>query len=207
MQTNQVSFNSLCLYTNIYYYFISSQRLRFDLSDHGVLYHLRLIDPQFIFDRTVPRESVLSLVPLLALFPMFNKVDQIEHQYRLMQNIDELQAKCGKPIDDFWNLVGEVKSGDGELLLEDVARFGQAMLSLPHSSAEVERVFSKLNLIKTKLRNRLLPQTCESILLAKDLLTDHGGACYAFDSSGFSIKSTEKECDEEMIDEILSSLR
>ncbi|KAJ8917916.1 hypothetical protein NQ315_002609 [Exocentrus adspersus] len=42
--------------------------------------------------------------------------------------------------------------------------------SLPHSSATAERVFSQLNLMKTKVRNSLLVDTCDGILHSKDLL-------------------------------------
>lgn len=37
-----------------------------------------------------------------------------------------------------------------------------------HSSAENERIFSTLNLIKTKIKNKLNLNTCESMLLSKD---------------------------------------
>lgn len=45
-------------------------------------------------------------------------------------------------------------------------------MSLPHSNAASERVFSELNLIKTKTRNRLLHATCNSLLMAKQLMFD-----------------------------------
>lgn len=171
-----------------------------------MLYNMRLVDPKYIFDSTVSKESVYSLVPLLMSFPMFGNFEEIESQYRVLQNMADLAVHCDKPIDEFWKLVGEVRSGE-DYLLKDLATFGQAMLSLPHSSAEVERVFSKLNVIKTKLRNRLLPKTCESLLLAKDLLKENGGVCYSFFSKGLSTESSAtEEGDEVMLDEMISTL-
>lgn len=35
----------------------------------------------------------------------------------------------------------------------ELAEFAISLLSLPHSNADIERVFSQMNLVKTKLRN------------------------------------------------------
>jgi hypothetical protein len=51
-------------------------------------------------------------------------------------------------------------------------------MCLPHSFAAAERVFSHLNLINTKIRNRLLTETCHSLLHAKELLDD--SFCFNF---------------------------
>jgi len=44
---------------------------------------------------------------------------------------------------------------------------------LPHTSACVERIFSQLSLIKTKLRNKLAVETCSSIILSKQLMAEN----------------------------------
>jgi len=48
-----------------------------------------------------------------------------------------------------------------------IAKLSKALLSLPHSSAGVERVFSKLKLIKNERRNCLNNDTLESLLICK----------------------------------------
>lgn len=150
----------------------------------------------------------MSIVPLIRYFPMFD-VEAVETEFRMMQTMDELKELINLPIDSFWRKVGEVRSGDNAAVLANVAMFSKAMLSLTHSSAEVERVFSQLNLIKTKLRNRLLPTTCEALLLAKDLLKSSGHCCFDFCSSP-SIRATSEETvgpdEEEAVCEIMSAL-
>lgn len=53
------------------------------------------------------------------------------------------------------------------------------MLILPHSSECVERLFSSINLIKTKLRNQLFTETLTGILYSKSL-TNSKNSCYYF---------------------------
>ena len=48
-----------------------------------------------------------------------------------------------------------------------IRRLATALLSLPHSSAAVERVFSKLKLIKNERRNCLHNDTLQSLLISK----------------------------------------
>lgn len=42
------------------------------------------------------------------------------------------------------------------------------ILSLPNSSVDCERVFSKVNLIKTKVRNRLQVESLNGLLLSSE---------------------------------------
>ena len=51
-----------------------------------------------------------------------------------------------------------------------ISKLTKSLLSLPHSNAEVERVFSQVALMKTKLRNSLKSSTLDSILITKQSL-------------------------------------
>lgn len=44
------------------------------------------------------------------------------------------------------------------------------LLALPHSSANTERIFSQLFVIKNKQRNRLNTQTVNALMAAKELM-------------------------------------
>lgn len=48
-----------------------------------------------------------------------------------------------------------------------LAEFAQNLLTLPHSSANVERLFSAINLMKTNIRNRLSTETLTGLLFTK----------------------------------------
>jgi hypothetical protein len=52
-------------------------------------------------------------------------------------------------------------------------------LSLPHANVNVERIFSSVNLIKTKTRNRLNITIVRSLLKVKEGVKS-GGGCVTF---------------------------
>jgi len=53
-------------------------------------------------------------------------------------------------------------------------------LSLPFSNAEVERVFSQMNLIKSKTRNKMGTELLTSLLQIRSGLKKHGQCCHNF---------------------------
>ena len=55
----------------------------------------------------------------------------------------------------------------------------QSLLSLPHANVDVERLFSSVNLIKTKSRNRLHTRTVGALLNVKQGVAAAGG-CVEF---------------------------
>ena len=58
-----------------------------------------------------------------------------------------------------------------------ISKLVKSVLSLPHSNAEVERLFSQVTLIKTRQRNKLKTKTLDALLMAK-----HGlpSTCFSF---------------------------
>ena len=53
------------------------------------------------------------------------------------------------------------------------------LVALPHSSACVERIFSQVNIVKTKQCNKLMCKTVSSRLLARQAVKKDG-ACYTW---------------------------
>lgn len=60
-----------------------------------------------------------------------------------------------------------INPADGSFLYPQLSKFMTSLLSLPHSSAAVERIFSSINIIKTKQRNQLSTDTIEGLLYTK----------------------------------------
>jgi hypothetical protein len=94
-----------------------------------------------------------------------------------MSNLPEkLKDKLLKlNFEKFWFELYEIKNGENERVFENICHFAFNICSLQHSSAAAERTFLSIE-IKSKTRNRLIPETCNSLLLAKKLL--NGKPCY-----------------------------
>ncbi|KAL3198940.1 hypothetical protein MRX96_001517 [Rhipicephalus microplus] len=63
----------------------------------------------------------------------------------------------------------------------ELAGFAMSMLVLPYSNAEVERRFSQLNILKSKLKNKLKPETTNAILIVRAGLKRHQKSCFDYE--------------------------
>jgi hypothetical protein len=64
-----------------------------------------------------------------------------------------------------------------------VSRLALTLLSLPFSNATVERLFSLMNIVHSKLRNRLHVRTTEAILQIRYSLKRQNCTCATFEPS------------------------
>lgn len=69
-----------------------------------------------------------------------------------------------KDTSSFWVDVYNFKNSCGNRAFPDLALFSLQVLSLPLANALVERVFSVMNVVKSKLRSRMTMNTLEAIL-------------------------------------------
>lgn len=80
--------------------------------------------------------------------------------------------------------VSERKNSAGEKSFPNVSGLAQALLSLPFSNASVERIFSQMNDVYSKLRNRLSVRSVEALMWIR------WGLSHCFQSS-VSFKPTD----------------
>lgn len=74
----------------------------------------------------------------------------------------------------------ELKDTDGNSKYKELPKFMLGVLSLPHSNAECERIFSQVNDIKTKKRNKLLTQTIKGNIFTQQSIKRNGKNCVDF---------------------------
>jgi len=72
-------------------------------------------------------------------------------------------------IDEFWHYISNLKDFKDETMFPNLSKLAQIFLTLPHSNAEAERIFSIVTDVKTKKRNRLGNDSLNSIFLQKIL--------------------------------------
>lgn len=65
-------------------------------------------------------------------------------------------------------------------MFKELTKVVRGILSIPHSTANVERIFSFQNIVKTKERNRLHVPTVSSLIQTKDLLKASNSCCFNF---------------------------
>lgn len=136
---------------------------------------LEAIDPRSVLEKRVP-----SVAPLAASFPslvMADNINKLDTEWRHLRNTD-LGLPVDARVEHFWRCVRETKQGDGTAMFPTLSDFVSKLLCLPHSSANVERVFSQINLVKTKTRNSLETGTVQATLHTKQGLV--GAKCYNF---------------------------
>lgn len=85
-----------------------------------------------------------------------------------------------KDVINYWKTICETRKGDESLAYPEINKLVSYLLTLPHSSASMERVFSAINLNKSKVRNRLGSETLSGILHIKRLINEHEKNCFDF---------------------------
>lgn len=145
---------------------------RFDF-DNTVLKVTNLIDPNVIF-----AGKQESIVPLASLFPNLiesQDIQKVDSEWRQLSNSGTRFEYANNSLCSFWYNVGQDKYGDGTPVYRLLSKFAYSIMSLPHSSANVERIFSQVNLMKTKQRNCLSTNSIVGLLHSKDYIKDN---CY-----------------------------
>ena len=181
-------------------------------SDIGLLRKIKNLSPSFCLNHI--RASFSDLPLVLA---DNSKLSAMENQYRMLLTIDwqEVFGDTGIPIDGskFWIKAMNVKDAGGEQILKDLALFALKVYSTPISNAVVERVFSRVTSVKTKLRNRMGFELLSSILRIKTHVELNGGCCLSFqptpamlhfDSSMYNMKNYETKEVEDMLNAFAS---
>lgn len=142
----------------------------------------------------------VSLDPLLSKFPNLvpeNMKQSIDNEYRelkLDSDVPNLLASgsssTSSNVETFWVNISKISDSDKNLKYKNLSTFAKHILCLPVSNAKCERIFSDVNRIKTKDRNRFINKNVSSIVHAKEGLRDING-CSSFNPDENFIKSMD----------------
>lgn len=131
---------------------------------------LTLINPNFIIHGKI--DSFFDIIDEFPTFIIEDEKQNIDSEFRELKilDFDNIFNKNKIELLYFWKTISEIKRTDSRQVFPTLTTFVQKILVLPHSSANVERVFSQVNINKTKCRNRLEKESIEGILYSKDYL-------------------------------------
>ncbi|XP_050543430.1 uncharacterized protein LOC126906716 isoform X1 [Daktulosphaira vitifoliae] len=107
-------------------------------------------------------------IPRIAQQYNESELQMIDSEWRMLRiiNLNSFITNI-KDVDEFWINLYNLEC-DGEFKFRNVANFVLKILSLPHSSVDCEQIFSQVNLIKTKIRNRLQVESLNGLLLSSE---------------------------------------
>lgn len=170
-----------------YIAFLQDVKKRFDFED------IFLTSLQHISQTSVLDGEVNSIVQfVLRFFPGEQKnIEVINKEYRALADCEYIKKFRNACISEFWAEIGLVKNECNEFMFSNIYRIVQGAFCIPHSSANVERIFSYQNVIKTRLRNRMQVETCSALIETKNLIKNE--CCHSFIVKKNSVeqKSTE----------------
>jgi len=90
--------------------------------------------------------------------------DRIDRILSQRNNIHLQKCTVTSDTVQFWGEVHKFRNAAEENPNADVCDMAITVLSLPHSNAHIKRVFSQMNIVKPKLRNRMGLDTLNAVL-------------------------------------------
>lgn len=160
---------------------------RFDF-ENPVMEYVSIFDP-----KTAVSGEIGSIVnDTTTFFPnLVTDIEKLDSEWRLLADMNHFKHIELNSFEEFWKNIFKAENGTCDPLFPHLSVLVKGILSLPHSSAAAERVFSQLFLLKSKTRNRLDVDTCCSILHVKELLNND--TCFTWTPSADLLKRKLRE--------------
>lgn len=153
---------------------------RFDFENPCLKFVSLVLDPHIALSGDVS-SIVVEAAKYFPHLTQENNIERLNTEWRLLSDLSELKDIDTSTAESFWSKVFNLKSELDTEMFPSLKYFISGLLALPHSSAAAERIFSNVNLLKTKLRNRLEIETINDILHCKENLDNN--KCYSWEPS------------------------
>lgn len=131
-----------------------------------------------------------SIAPIGARYKStFEDLDDLENEWSIM-GLQQWPKSCLGNVITFWAEVNEKKNSAGQKIFPNISGLVLALLSLPFSNASVERIFSQMNVVHSKLRNRLSVRSVEALLQIRYGLSHYFQSCVHFEPSDDMLRNS-----------------
>lgn len=135
---------------------------KFPLNEE-LLRHVQVADPgRQLQSKVASLDYLIQRFP--ALLPTGESLSKLKEQFALFQ-VTDISSCLDNRVDFTWRNIRDHKlNGSSFDLLADVML---AILTIPHSSAHCERIFSIVKKNKTEFRSSMKPDTLQALIVAK----------------------------------------
>lgn len=133
--------------------------------DNEILQKAQIADPEFQdAARFTDIRFFTEKYPILA---KHCSLDQLEKEFSLYQVTDVAHLREER-VDHWWVKIGQLKDDlNNQPQFNNLAKFMLGILTLPHSSAHCERIFSMVRKNKTDFRASMQHKTLQSLIVLK----------------------------------------
>ena len=156
---------------------------RFDMDENSCIAKFCVLDPNTSRNAKLSPESI---IPLAAHFPQLvpeHDLNELDDQWRSYRLVSDQISISEDVIPRYWFKLRDIKDGLQNQKFGILSRFMTNLTIMPHSSANVERIFSLMNAIKTKQTNSLKAETVKCKLLSKQLIQRGNNTCATWQPS------------------------
>ena len=104
-----------------------------------------------------------------------NLRETINKEWQLLPSAD-IKVDSHENTENFWIRVSKLVDDNGDPMYGNLSHYVLlTMVMVPNSNASAERIFRKMNLVKSDLRCKLSLANMEAIMLTSELVRDSGG--------------------------------
>lgn len=128
---------------------------------------MRFINPSDLLCLTSPDH--VNIGKLINMF----RPEEVEVELRNLKypfDENEVQKISQLEPSEFWKIIANEKSLNNDFLFKNVIQLAHLVMILPHSNAEAQRIFSIMNDVKSKKRNKLGSESLNAICMLRSKL-------------------------------------
>lgn len=153
------------------FYIVSCEEIQKRLPlEEKFLVELIFIDPKVALSLTRPEPCINLTETIKKFLAVLDKGSEISTEWRDLQihfTASEKEEIFKMSVPEFWHMISNIRDFRGEYSFKNIAKLAQLVMILPHSNAEAERIFSIMNDVKSKKRNRLESDTLNSLCVIR----------------------------------------
>lgn len=149
---------------------------RLPIHENSFLKNLVFLKPEIALSESRSNTSIdFKLICETLGLTDFVVVDEIINEWRTLPLTIEKNLKkklIEESVEQFWWSLSKIKCFDETLLFPSLSKLAKMVLSLPHTNADSERIFSIVTAVRTKKRNKLGHDSLNAVCIIRSHFQD-----------------------------------